>query len=401
MATSLWSANAPAQFWRCKPSPTPDQWEAATRRAAPILDLPMPVDGADQLLVAVLGEGQFGPGHWQLSLARRAYYLVKPLLPRAATRAVRRFYQRPSKVRSRLGWPIESRYVRFLWTVMRELLMAASWQSFSFRYFWPAGHRFAFVLTHDIETSTGQDYVRAVADLEEQLGFRSSFNFVPERYPVDRTLMEELRARGFEIGCHGLKHDGRLFSTRAEFMRRAERINRYLKEFEAVGFRAPLTQRQPEWMQALNIEYDLSFFDTDPYEPVPGGSMSIWPYMVGRFVELPYTLVQDHTLTMVLGETTPRLWLTKLEFIEQNHGMALINTHPDYLIDKTTCQAYVALLRFVQEKQDYWHALPRDVAAWWSARAGHCADFTSRGGVLGCVSLANDSSAELGITIHG
>ncbi len=60
-------------------------------------------------------------------------------------------------------------------------------------------------------------------------------------------------------------------------------------------------------MQALEVEYDLSFFDTDPYEPIPGGGMSIWLYWIGRFIELPYTLAQDSTLAIVLGEETPRL----------------------------------------------------------------------------------------------
>ena len=116
-------------------------------------------------------------------------------------------------------------------------------------------------------------------------------------------------------------------------MRRAKRINAHLKELDAVGFRSPLTMRNPEWMQALEIEYDLSFFDTDPYEPMPGGTMSIWPFILGHFVELPYTLMQDYTLTAVLGETTPRLWLQKVDFIERYHGMALVNTHPDYLLN--------------------------------------------------------------------
>ena len=82
-------------------------------------------------------------------------------------------------------------------------------------------------------------------------------------------------------------------------------------EFGAVGFRAPLTIRNPEWMQALNIEYDLSFFDTDPFEPIPGGTMSIWPFFTGHFVELPYTLVQDYTLVSVLGEDYPKNMVRK------------------------------------------------------------------------------------------
>ena len=46
--------------------------------------------------------------------------------------------------------------------------------------FWPDGQRFAFVLTHDIETEEGQAYVRASCrSKDESFGFRSSFNFVP------------------------------------------------------------------------------------------------------------------------------------------------------------------------------------------------------------------------------
>ena len=45
-------------------------------------------------------------------------------------------------------------------------------------------------------------------------------------------------------------------------------------------------------MRHLEIEYDLSFFDTDPFEPIPGGTMSIWPFFIGHFVELPYTLAR-------------------------------------------------------------------------------------------------------------
>jgi hypothetical protein len=207
-----------------------------------------------------------------------------------------------------------------------------------------------------------------VADLEESSGFRSSFNFVPERYPLDLVLIEDLRGRGFEIGVHGLRHDGKLFSSRSEFMRRAERINGYLQELDAVGFRSPLTMRNPEWMQALQIEYDLSFFDTDPYEPMPGGTMSIWPFILGRFVELPYTLAQDCTLTVVLGETTPRLWLQKVDFIERYCGMVLVNTHPDYLSDPLTWKIYSDFLQAMRRRGGYWHALPRDVARWWRAR---------------------------------
>jgi peptidoglycan/xylan/chitin deacetylase (PgdA/CDA1 family) len=220
-----------------------------------------------------------------------------------------------------------------------------------------------------VETAAGQDQVAALAELDASYGFRSSFNFVPERYAVDHNLLAQLRTRGFEIGVHGLKHDGKLFSSYQEFIRRAQSINRYLKDFGAVGFRAPLTHRNPVWMQTLEIDYDLSFFDTDPYEPISGGTMSLWPFEIGRFVELPYTLVQDYTLTEVLRETTPRLWLEKADFIRGYGGLVLVNTHPDYLKNPITRSVYVQFLAAMRRRSDFWQALPMEVASWWRARS--------------------------------
>lgn len=177
--------------------------------------------------------------------------MLKPLLPRTVTKIVRQIYGKTTLKRSKLGWPIETRLAYFQWEVIRQLLTITEKDVFSFSHFWPEGHRFAFVLTHDIETAEGQEYMRAVADLEESLGFRSSINFVPEHYPIDYELMQELRERDFEIGIHGLKHDGKLFNSKDLFMRRAAGINHYVEVFDAVGFRTPLTHRKPEWMQAL------------------------------------------------------------------------------------------------------------------------------------------------------
>jgi peptidoglycan/xylan/chitin deacetylase (PgdA/CDA1 family) len=259
--------------------------------------------------------------------------------------------------------------VDFQFALMRNLLQILCRSSLPFIGFWPGGRRYAFVLTHDIETADGQSFARSVADLDASFGFRSSFNFVPERYRVDRGLMEDLRARGFEIGVHGLKHDGRDFESLDQFMRRATRMNEFIDDFAAAGFRSPLTHRNPIWMQALGIEYDGSFFDTDPYEPMAGGTMSIWPFQLGRFVELPYTLAQDYTVTEVLGETTPRLWLEKVEFVRAHQGMALLNTHPDYLRKPHTRRIYSEFLAAMRERADFHHGLPRDIARWWRARA--------------------------------
>jgi len=388
---NLWSSNTPRNFWQCWPDLPEDMWQAAYHKAFPIIGLQQhKINDIDTLIALTLGEARFGVNHWQLSKVKHLYYKFKPYMPRSLINILKKLNSYKVKDDIGLTWPIEDRYVRYHWEVIRQLMIISNQESLSFRHFWPEGESFAFVLTHDIETAAGQDFVREVADLEEKLGFRSSFNFVPDSYPLDYPLMEDLRKRGFEIGVHGLKHDGNLYFSKEGFLERARKINGFLKEFEAVGFRSPLMHRNPEWMQVLEIEYDLSFFDTDPYEPIHGGSMSIWPFTIGKFTELPYTLAQDSTLGIVLGETTAELWLKKLNFIEDNFGMALVNTHPDYLKDKNILSIYSDLMLAVKEKGNFWHALPHQVARWWRKRTTMPLDKNSLDFRLGMVALEND-----------
>jgi hypothetical protein len=367
MTSNLWTTNHPRDFWQCSPNPPDEDWNAAIISALPHLGLAMDEPSVDQALSLTLGEGRFGANHWELGMAKRIYYLVKPFIPRQITRRLRRYYSGAEKQEN---WPIDDRYVIFLWETLRQVMLKSESTELALKSLWPNHHHYSFVLTHDIETAAGQEVVEQVADLEENFGYRSSFNFVPEKYRVDDQLMVRLCQRGFEVGVHGLKHDGRLFSSKSEFPNKARRINRCLKQWNSSGFRAELTHRHPEWMQALDVEYDLSFFDTDPFEPIPGGTMSIWPFFMGHFVELPYTLVQDCTLISILHETSPNIWLEKVDFIESHHGMALLNSHPDYLRNKVNWNVYKEFLVAMKQRGDYWHALPVEVARWWKHRAG-------------------------------
>lgn len=374
--SGLYGENHPARFWRplLRPEPSSETWEAAVRHAAPALPYLARAggDGIEQLLEATLGEGQFGAGHWRLPPALRLYYRLKPVVPRSLVRRGRRGRQAQAQRSFPLGWPIEDRYRRFLWDAAGELLRLEGRTDMRFLFFWPEGACAALVLTHDVEAGEGQRFAGAVADLEERHGLRSSFNFVAERYPLDAGLIGDLVARGFEVGVHGRRHDGRELRSRRVFEEHASHINGHLRRLGAVGFRSPLTHRQPEWMQALDLEYDASFFDSDPFEPVPGGTMSVWPFRLGRFLELPYTLAQDHTLVDVLGERRPRLWLEKAAYVRRFHGMALLNAHPDYLREPGHWQVYASFLEAVREQPGWWNAVPREVARWWRRRDEAC-----------------------------
>ncbi len=387
---NLWTFNHPRNFWQIQPDLSDDVWQNAIAGAFPSLGLNIERPDVDTILALTLGEARFGPDHWRLSLPKRIYYILKPLLPSAFTCALRQLYHPVGKMDCKFHWPVEPHYAEFLWAIIENILYTTPSHKLCMKSLWPQGLRYALVLTHDIETADGQKFVRAVADMEENLGFHSSFNFIPERYAVDMNLIDELRKRGFEVGVHDLKHDGKLFGSHKVFEQRVGRINRYLKEWQATGFRAGLTHRQPEWMQQLDIEYDLSFFDTDPFEPIPGGVMSIWPFFIGRFVELPYTLVQDCTLTSIMQEKSPRIWLEKVNFIEKYHGMALVNSHPDYLRDDHVWKVYKEFLDAMKQRNSYWHGLPSEIAKWWKKRLSSTEDVNEAKIALSEVSLDGD-----------
>jgi hypothetical protein len=220
------------------------------------------------------------------------------------------------------------------------------------------------------------------------LGFRSSFNFIPEGpYRVTPELRAWLTTNGFEVGVHDLHHDGNLFASRRGFLWKAKRINHYLKEWQARGYRSGFMLRNLDWLHDLEIAYDSSTFDTDPFEPQPDGVGTIFPYWIDPpkdakadpsasakqgYAELPYTLPQDSTLFLVLQEKTPKIWRQKLDWISTHGGMALLNVHPDYLPEKsgrpdtlhTIENHYVAWLHYVKKNysDSYWHVLPREMA---------------------------------------
>src|SRR5262249_22429295 len=123
---------------------------------------------------------------------------------------------------------------------------------------WPEPCSWAFVLTHDVELALGHDHVYLMRDLELRSSLRSSWNFVPLRYETDPALVAELREAGFEVGVHGLYHDGRDLESRSMLERRLPQMREYAERWGAVGFRSPATHRQWELMPLLGFDYDSS-----------------------------------------------------------------------------------------------------------------------------------------------
>jgi hypothetical protein len=251
----------------------------------------------------------------------RFYYTFKPFLPRWLQLFLRKIQAKRLLKNHKNVWPI----------LPGSEEKPKNWTG------WPEGKEFALVLTHDVEWRNGHDKCKQLLEIEKKLGFKSAFYLVPERYKVDKELRDYIVSEGFEVGVHGLKHDGKLFQSKKIFSERAVKINQYLKDWNSVGFRAPAMHHNLDWIGELNIEYDLSTFDTDPFEPQPDGIGTIFPFWVeakngnSGYVEIPYTLDQDFTLFILLKKSSLNIWIDKLKWIAANGGMALLNLHPDYI----------------------------------------------------------------------
>lgn len=313
-------------------------------------------------------------------LRNRIYYFLKPILPRGLRIGIRRWLLLRKRERVKDVWPI----------LPGSEKVPSDWTG------WPHDKKFAVVLTHDVEGQKGLDRIKHLAQLEMDCGFRSSYNLIPEgEYKVPAELRSWLKDNGFEIGVHDLHHDGSLYRSHESFSEQARSINQHLSEWNACGFRAGFMFHNLNWLHDLDVTYDASTFDTDPFEPQNDGAGTIFPYWVSRgqngiqttsrrfgaqggYVELPYTLAQDSTVYLLMEEKSADFWLKKVDWIAKHGGMVLVNIHPDYLDfsgngsknNEFAANIVRDFLKTIAERygDSYWQPLPRELAEWYVAQ---------------------------------
>src|SRR5262249_43240731 len=212
-------------------------------------------------------------------IIRNVYYWGRPLLPVAMRRVLQRFYLRGEMANPFPIWPVDRTVETLFEKLMALAVENAGGRPVPFVWFWPDGATAAFLLTHDVESRVGLDFVDNLMDLDEQYGFKAALQFVPEkRYGLPPGLLQSVRDRGFEVNVHDLNHDGNLFRERKEFLRRAERINAYLREFGCEGFRSGALYRNPLWYDVFEFSYDMSIPNVGHLDPQGGGCCTTFPY---------------------------------------------------------------------------------------------------------------------------
>jgi hypothetical protein len=210
-------------------------------------------------------------------------------------------------------------------------------------------------------------------DIDESYGIKASFQVIPEeRYEVSNQYVCQIRSRGFEFNIHDLNHDGHLYQEREEFLRRAKRINEYVIQYTARGFRAGAMYRVLDWYDAYDFSYDMSVPNVAHLEPKRGGCCTVFPFFIGKILELPLTTTQDYSIFHILGDYSIDLWKAQLDLIRQRNGLMSFIAHPDYLIDRRARKVYESLLEHLRQlivRENIWVALPGELDQWWRARA--------------------------------
>jgi hypothetical protein len=312
-------------------------------------------------------------------LLRKLYYVLRPMMSRSVRGRIQKYYVRDWKKLSFPRWPVDTTVEDLCEKLLLLSMEAKGVDRVPFVWFWPAGARGCVLMTHDVETQAGMEFCPDLMDLDDSFGIKAYFTIVPEdRYAVSQKFLDDIRKRGFDFGVQDLNHDGRLFDDREEFLLRAAVVNRYAARHGAVGFRAAVLYRRPEWYDCLNFSFDMSIPNVAHLDPQRGGCCTVMPYFIGGMLELPVTTTQDYTLFHILNDRSVNdcsidLWKAQIDVILKKNGLASFIVHPDYIIDPDARSVYKSLLEYLRslhEQGQTWFALPADVDSWWRARSG-------------------------------
>lgn len=303
----------------------------------------------------------------------RIYYAFRPLLCVSVRKYLQRMFLRNWDSLSFPKWPVDTTVERLIEKLLFLSMKAQGIEKVPFIWFWPEGAASCAVITHDVETQAGCELVPHLMKIDEVFGIRASFQVIPEGpYKISKALVDEIRSRGFELNIQDLSHDGNLFDDRDKFLLRAKKISDYVHEYRAQGFRSGRMYRNADWYEVLDVSYDMSIPNVAHLDPQRGGCCTVFPYFIGKILELPLTTTQDYSLFHILGDYSLDLWQKQIRLITANHGLASFIIHPDYSMEHAALNVYKSLLRYLADLREggkLWIALPGEVNRWWRERS--------------------------------
>lgn len=307
------------------------------------------------------------------SLIAQLYYLMRPLLPVAVRKHLQKHHLRNWEKIAFPHWPVDTSVDDLMERLLLLSLRSGSAERIPFIWFWPEGKSSCAIMTHDVEQAAGRDFCAQLMDLDGSYGIKASYQVVPEeRYTVTPEFLQMVRDRGCEVLVHDLNHDGHLYKNREQFEQRAKKINAYLKEYGAEGFRAGVLYRKQLWFDALDCAYDMSVPNVAHLDPQRGGCCTVMPYFIGDILEIPVTTIQDYSLFHILNDYSTALWTVQTSILLGKHGLMSFIVHPDYVMRPRERAVYEELLQHLsrlREEHDVWLPTPGEVNRWWRERA--------------------------------
>lgn len=223
------------------------------------------------------------------------------------------------------------------------------------------------ILTHDIDTKAGFQWVKDIAKLELAYGFRSIWFVVGHAYVdyrVDDKILDWLANQQFELGLHGYNHDNKLiFLSESRIRQRFDRCLPLIQRYGMQAFRSPSWFRNAQLFRVLRdyLSYDYSYLDSDI--ACPGGKGGcLWTKSFQRhgLTHIPTTVLYEAPLffpELGQGHSMPdqllQFWRPKLEWLQACGGNIVVITHPDptYSGNPKMLRAYEALLAYLQQCQ--------------------------------------------------
>jgi hypothetical protein len=308
-----------------------------------------------------------------IRVLQSAYYAVRPFLGVSFRRHFQKLLLRGWDKVSFPKWPVDTTVENIFETLLAASMKSTAARKVPFIWFWPEGSPSCTIMTHDVESSAGLEFCPRLMDLDDSFAIKSSFQVIPEkRYRISQSALENFWRRGFEVNVHDSNHDGRLMRNRYEFLRRVQRVNAYGRQCGARGFRSAVMYRNTEWYDALDFSYDMSIPNMAHLEPQQGGCCTVFPFFIGKILELPLTTVQDYSLFNILNHDSIRLWKQQISLVREKSGLVSFIVHPDYILSQASRSIYADLLRHLCElrsRGETWIALPGEVSNWWRLRS--------------------------------
>ncbi|MDD5066392.1 MAG: polysaccharide deacetylase family protein [bacterium] len=220
---------------------------------------------------------------------------------------------------------------------------------------YPENKKYYIGVTHDVDNRIGYRYVPEMINVLKKNRIKSTINFLTHSsYKLEKSLVEDIRKEGFEVGLHGDIHDmGLAFRGRRAIRRRLERSLDYLG-FQPFGFRSPSLSLSYDLLGALD---DLHFTYDSTFQT--GSSLyrsTEYPYIYKldqyNLFEAPLFIQDDYFFreSRLSEKESLKIFTDLIGQMKKYSGAAIINLHPH--IVRFRKYFFSGVLEFVSGEKD-------------------------------------------------